>query len=91
MPAFLLPAPPLPNLIRDKIKFLAVQRPGFKSLSQDITPKQLAELVGLIINMKLIQQDAPTCALSNQDILMKRDKELYRVLSILKKLDQLIS
>jgi len=41
--------------------------------------------------IKLIQQDTPQYALSEEFSLLRRENELYQVLSILKKLGQLIS
>jgi hypothetical protein len=43
------------------------------------------------IFIKLIQQDTPIYALSEEFSLLRRENELYKVLSILKKLGQLIS
>ena len=54
-------------------------------------------IFGLLINgdnlafIKLIQQPIPQYALSDQFTLWKRDNELYKVLSILKNLGQLIT
>lgn len=44
-----------------------------------------------LIFIKLVQQDTPKYALSESFSLLKRENELYKVLSILKKLGQIIS
>jgi hypothetical protein len=60
-------------------------------------PRREQPVFGLFTNgddfvfIKLIWQDTPKYALSDKFTLMKRDNELYQVLSILKKLGQLIS
>lgn len=60
-------------------------------------PQPNQPIFGLLTNgdnfafIKLVQQDTPQYALSEQYTLWKRENELYEVLSILKKLGQLIS
>ncbi|MCL1463651.1 type I restriction enzyme HsdR N-terminal domain-containing protein [Argonema galeatum] len=60
-------------------------------------PQADRPIFGLLTNgddfvfMKLTQQDIPKYALSDKFTLLKRENELYRVLSIMKKLGQLFS
>lgn len=48
-------------------------------------------LVKIFVFVKLMQQDTPQYAFSDQFSLWRRENQLYKVLSILKKLGQLIS
>jgi predicted type IV restriction endonuclease len=60
-------------------------------------PQPERPIFGLLTNgddfvlIKLAQQDVPQYALSDKFTLWKRENELYKVLSILKRLGQLIS
>jgi hypothetical protein len=46
--------------------------------------------MAITIFIKLIQQETPQYALSDEFSLLRRENELYRVLSILKKLGQIL-